>query len=63
MDIDDEDDFYAPEGAPNGNGSEEPKNFSPQPAQPEIKPEQDMEDLEEGEEQDEGEDEGSDSVR
>lgn len=60
MDVDDDDDFYAPaEDAPDGNHQYE------QQAAPltEAKSERPEEDLEEGEEEDEGEDDGSDSVR
>jgi hypothetical protein len=57
MDVDDEDDFYAPEEAPTGN--EQQKPISPQP---ESKSEQPDDDLEEGEEEDEGLEEDSDSV-
>lgn len=57
MDVDEDDDFYAPE---------EPAITTDQPqsteqAQPHAKVEQEDEDLEEGEEEDEGS-EGSDSV-
>jgi hypothetical protein len=57
MDIDDEDDFYAPDDAPTGAGASE----KPTATQPVVKPED--EDLEEGEEEDVGDDDDdSDSV-
>ncbi len=60
MDVEDDDDFYAPtEDTPDISHQHE------QQAAPrtEVKPERSEEDLEEGEEEDEGEDDGSDSVR
>jgi hypothetical protein len=59
MDVDDDDDFYAPaEDVPDGNQQHE-QEATPQT---EGKSERPEEDLEEGEEEDEGEDDGSDSV-
>jgi hypothetical protein len=59
MDVDDDDDFYAPtEDAPDGNYLHEQQAA----LHTEVKPEHPEEDLEEGEEEDEGEDDGSDSV-
>ena len=60
MDVDDDDDFYAPaEDTPDGNHQHEQQAASVA----EVKSERPEEDLEEGEEEDEGEDDGSDSVR
>ena len=60
MDVDDDDDFYAPaEDTPDGNYQHEQQTV-PQTQVKSLRPE---EDLEEGEEEDEGEDDGSDSVR
>lgn len=60
MDVDDDDDFYAPtEDVPDGNHQHE-QQIAPQT---EVKSQRPEEDLEEGEEEDEGEDDGSDSVR
>lgn len=59
MDVDEDDDFYAPEDTAtdnNGQGAEEAAQSTPQPAQQD-------EDLEEGEEEDEAIEEDSDSVR
>ena len=59
MDVDDDDDFYAPtEDAPDTSHQHE-QQATPQT---EVKSERPEEDLEEGEEEDEGEDDGSDSV-
>lgn len=55
MDVDEDDDFYAPEANVAENKEEQNE------AQPPTQPEQD-EDLEEGEEEDEAVSEGSDSV-
>lgn len=58
MDIDEDDDFYAPEeSVPLSSNDANPAET----AQHEVRSEQQEEDLEEGEEEDEGED--SDSVR
>jgi hypothetical protein len=58
MDVDEDDDFYAPaEDDPTG---EEQEQTSASHA--DVKLEQPEQDLEEGEEEDEGEEEGSDSV-
>jgi hypothetical protein len=60
MDVDDDDDFYAPaEDTPDGSHQHEQQA----PPQTEVKSERHEEDLEEGEEEDEGEDDGSDSVQ
>jgi hypothetical protein len=60
MDVDDDDDFYAPaEDSPDGN---HPHGQQATP-QTDVKLERVEEDLEEGEEEDEGEDDGSDSVK
>lgn len=58
MDVDEDDDFYAPED----DATEDKEEQSGETAQPASKPEQEDEDLEEGEEEDEAESEGSDSV-
>jgi hypothetical protein len=58
MEVDEDDDFYAPEEAV--QSTEQPQQ-NEQAAQTAVKPEQEDEDLEEGEEEDEGSD-GSDSV-
>jgi len=59
MDVDDDDDFYAPaEDVPDGNQQHEQEAI-PQTEGKSGRPE---EDLEEGEEEDEGEDDDSDSV-
>jgi pre-mRNA 3'-end-processing factor FIP1 len=58
MDVDEDDDFYAPaEDVPTGDPQAQMRSHT------ETKSEDHDEDLEEGEEEDEGEDEGSDSVR
>jgi hypothetical protein len=58
MDVDEDDDFYAPaEDMPSSNQDQQ------MPLSAESKPDPRDDDLEEGEEEDEGEDEGSDSVR
>ena len=58
MDVDEDDDFYAPtEDVPTGDLQAQMRSRI------ETKVEEHDEDLEEGEEEDEGEDEGSDSVR
>jgi len=58
MDVDEDDDFYAPEeSAPVNTEQQQPAENV---AQADVKPEQEDEDLEEGEEEDEAED--SDSV-
>jgi hypothetical protein len=57
MDIDEDDDFYAPsEDVPTGDQTEQMRSHA------EVKPEEHDDDLEEGEEEDEGEEDGSDSV-
>ncbi|PQE26320.1 hypothetical protein CJF30_00001058 [Rutstroemia sp. NJR-2017a BBW] len=56
MDVDEDDDFYAPEEAT--PTATEPASAEPAP-QPAVKPEQDDEDLEEGEEEDEAESDDS----
>lgn len=58
MDVDDDDDFYAPDDAP--TSTEQPEKSAV--AQNEVKQEDEDEDLEEGEQEDEDEDEDSDSV-
>jgi pre-mRNA 3'-end-processing factor FIP1 len=59
MDIDDDDDFYAPaESTPSGNEQQDQQFLT----HTELKPRHPEEDLEEGEEEDEGEEDGSDSV-
>jgi TATA-binding protein-associated factor Taf7 len=59
MDVDDDDDFYAPtEDTPDGTHQHEQQAATHAEAKSEH-----PEDLEEGEEEDEGEDDGSDSVR
>lgn len=58
MDVDDEDDFYAPDDGSTGGEQME----KPTVSQPEVKPEQEDDGLEEGEEEDEDDDDTSDSV-
>jgi pre-mRNA 3'-end-processing factor FIP1 len=58
MDVDEDDDFYAPEEG--ATTSTEAKNEDV--PRPDAKPEPEDEDLEEGEEEDEAGSEGSDSV-
>jgi pre-mRNA 3'-end-processing factor FIP1 len=60
MDIDEDDDFYAPEESVEAS-TEQSK--TEQAHQSDVKPEQEDEDLEEGEEEDEAGSEGTDSVR
>lgn len=59
MDIDEDDDFYAPEESAPVKAEEKPVETAPQTT---AKPTDEDEDLEEGEEEDEGDSEGS-SVR
>jgi pre-mRNA 3'-end-processing factor FIP1 len=60
MEIDDDDDFYAPaESIPSGNEQQEQQNRP----YAELRSRNQEEDLEEGEEEDEGEEDGSDSVK
>ena len=60
MEVDEDDDFYAPEeGAQASNEQTNPVHAP----EPEVNPEQEDEDLEEGEEEDEAGSEGSDSVQ
>jgi len=53
MDIDDEDDFYAPEESTPATGDKKDEQTSEAAPQPEVKSEEAGEDLEEGEEEDE----------
>lgn len=59
MDIDDEEDFYSPEGTPEEKKGA--KTEQAQAPQPEAESKDAKEDLEEGEEEDEGAEEESDS--
>jgi pre-mRNA 3'-end-processing factor FIP1 len=61
MDVDEDDDFYAPEDVP--QDSTEHLEKTEEAPESNTKPEQEDEDLEEGEEEDEAPSEGSDSVR
>jgi pre-mRNA 3'-end-processing factor FIP1 len=58
MDVDEDDDFYAPEDSAPANTQQKPEDAP----QLDVKPEQEDEDLEEGEEEDEAVEENSDSV-
>ena len=60
MDVDEDDDFYAPEEGAEATTEQPEKTEAAPPAS--TKPEQEDEDLEEGEEEDEAESEDSDSV-
>lgn len=60
MDVDEDDDFYAPEEGAEET-TEQPETAKAAPPK-DAKPEQEDEDLEEGEEEDEAESEDSDSV-
>ena len=60
MDVDDDDDFYAPAEDTSDGSHQHEQQAPPQTGVKSGRPE---EDLEEGEEEDEGEDDGSDSVR
>jgi pre-mRNA 3'-end-processing factor FIP1 len=60
MDVDEDDDFYAPEDGLQ-ESTEQPEKTEEAP-EPNSKSEQEDEDLEEGEEEDEPASEGSDSV-